>query len=485
MHASALDRPIERAEEDDLGLGPFVEGLARALLSDDRRRTRGVVIGLEGEWGSGKSSILNLIEKTLQRLAKESDGPEPTIVRFDPWLVSGRDDLIAGFLRALVDAIDPIGRERARAGSLVSKIARYGEMLAPAFSLLGPPVGAALGGAMRAVAHAAAPTGNPFDLRKTVEEALAGFDRPIVVLIDELDRIEDAEVRTMAQLVRSVMDFPSISYLLAYDPQRVAEALGGGPSEEQRRRGEAYLEKIVQLRVPVPAPPPDKLLQLLEEDFRAIVAAAPVARQIDSAQLTFVLDLAGGTSAANDPLIRSLRDVERTPGIFAALEPMLCDEIDRVDLLGWSILLAKRPVDVERLKARLRVLCASVPDGAGLVRLVTHPADFKVRLPLDDKDSMQTLLAEVHPLCRYLVWNSLTIEPPIPNPHERPPSALCWQHRLLVAATSTIPAPLFPVATVRKALSSPDALTQAFEEASRSRCRLGFFIALGIARRHD
>lgn len=50
-----------------------------------------------------------------------------------------------------------------------------------------------------------------------------------VVLIDELDRIEDGEIRAVAQLVKAVADFPQISYLLTYDRPRVVQALGGAP----------------------------------------------------------------------------------------------------------------------------------------------------------------------------------------------------------------------------------------------------------------
>lgn len=67
---------------------------------------------------------------------------------------------------------------------------------------------------------------------------LTAFPHPIVVLIDELDRVESEEIRTVAQLVRSVADFPGVSYLLAYDRERVAQALGG----ENAERGQAYLE---------------------------------------------------------------------------------------------------------------------------------------------------------------------------------------------------------------------------------------------------
>jgi len=80
-------------------------------------------------------------------------------------------------------------------------------------------------------------------------EELAAVNLPIVVLIDEVDRVEDDEIRSIAQLVRSVGDFPGVSYALAYDPKRVIQALGGAERTDVLRdeRGRAYLEKIVQI----------------------------------------------------------------------------------------------------------------------------------------------------------------------------------------------------------------------------------------------
>jgi predicted KAP-like P-loop ATPase len=107
-------------------------------------------------------------------------------------------------------------------------------MLSPSLNLLVPFLGAAAAGALKAAGKGVAVARNPTEMRKTVDKMLAELDCPVVVLIDELDRVENAEVRTVAQLVRSVLDFPKVSYLLAYDPRRVAEALGDGARSAAR-----------------------------------------------------------------------------------------------------------------------------------------------------------------------------------------------------------------------------------------------------------
>jgi predicted KAP-like P-loop ATPase len=91
----------------------------------------------------------------------------------------------------------------------------------------------------------------------------------VVVLIDELDRVEDEEVRAVARLVKAVGDIRGISHLVAYDPKRVVDALGRGVGEERSRSGEAYLEKLVQLVVPMRPLLDYEILALLRRTLEA------------------------------------------------------------------------------------------------------------------------------------------------------------------------------------------------------------------------
>lgn len=225
------DHPIETSDDDRLGRDGFVARLARAMVAPNGRAS-GVVVGLTGPWGSGKSSLLNLLQAKI-----EDQNPAAVVVRFDPWLVSGRDDVITQFFAELLATITTVGAANGRHGDVLrdlgAKLAGYAKDLASAVSLL---------------------------------SVAPDIDMPIVVLIDELDRGEDAEVRAVAQLVRAVADFPSISYLLAYDRSRVIEVLG----DKNLERGAAYLEKIVQLEIPLPVAIRSETQGLFTTEFEAV-----------------------------------------------------------------------------------------------------------------------------------------------------------------------------------------------------------------------
>jgi hypothetical protein len=101
------DRAIRQRAEDRLGFGSVAARVAEALAahtSDD-----GLVIGLQGAWGSGKSSLLFLIEEGLKSLGGDR---APTVVNFRPWLISERDLLLPALFRELTAAIDRIYQSR-------------------------------------------------------------------------------------------------------------------------------------------------------------------------------------------------------------------------------------------------------------------------------------------------------------------------------------------------------------------------------------
>src|SRR5262249_31762980 len=127
-----------------------------------------------------------------------------------------------------------------------------------------PAGGAMLKGVLGAAKARLAGEESLNDLRTRLNAELGKAPVPIVALIDEIDRVGGGEGRTGAQLGRSVADFPALSYVLAYDPERIVQALGANAPDERRdERGHAYLEKIVQLQIPLPETLSEEIARLL------------------------------------------------------------------------------------------------------------------------------------------------------------------------------------------------------------------------------
>ena len=98
-HPFAADRPIISSQGDLFDRGNFVRGLSAALESWQGKDS--LVISLNGAWGSGKTSIKNLVLEILQKSKEDT----PCIVEFNPWEWSGQDKLMDAFFTEVGGAI--------------------------------------------------------------------------------------------------------------------------------------------------------------------------------------------------------------------------------------------------------------------------------------------------------------------------------------------------------------------------------------------
>lgn len=256
------DRP---ATEDTLGRAHFAEALSHSLVL--QKGSPGLVVGIEGNWGSGKSTLIGFILKSLGEITEDSG---PIVVEFNPWMVSNTG--------AIVEAL--IGQIAASIGKSLSsekgfetgqKLLNYVGVLkhlkylkyVPALSWAGhlaediPDIARTIATTAEQGAEAGQKAIDDFkkllpslDMHQKKNEvlvALGELDRPIVVVIDDLDRLPAEEIRAMIQAIKAVADFPRITYLLAYERSVIARALAAN-----EKSGLSYLEKIVQVAYPIP-----------------------------------------------------------------------------------------------------------------------------------------------------------------------------------------------------------------------------------------
>ena len=94
-HQFSADRPIGSIEEDLLGRVPFAKSLASAIKGWQGNES--LVVAMYGPWGSGKSSVKNMVLQTL-RLAETNC---PLIIEFNPWQWSGQNQLAEAFFQEI------------------------------------------------------------------------------------------------------------------------------------------------------------------------------------------------------------------------------------------------------------------------------------------------------------------------------------------------------------------------------------------------
>lgn len=344
---------------DDLGRIKFARHLAQLIQAVQAEG--GAVVGLEGEWGSGKTWILRQTEMLCDEVGHAT---RPVFIWFNPWMVSGTSEIVEAFLIQLASELAEKSRSTSgiKSGAqIASKLIDYTRVLStvkhlsPLANVLLPGTGLLFEAIGTAAGEAAAATkdelGSALDRwkstpeklslsasRREVVQLLERSERRIVVVVDDLDRLPPSDLGSMIQALKVVADFPNVVYLLAYDPKTTAGAL---ETALRLRRGEGrkYLEKIVQLPLNVPELPAHRIQAFSKARFSQILQPL-----VSVASDTTDLDEALPRAAA---LMQTPRDVVRICTRLKVIAPQLAREINLADLLLAEALRLKIPAIIE------------------------------------------------------------------------------------------------------------------------------------------
>jgi predicted KAP-like P-loop ATPase len=242
------DQPIELPSEDRFGVDPFARALAASIRK--MQSPQGAVIGLNGPWGSGKSSAVNLCKHHLADAVKADD---LVVIDFACWWFRGEDALALAFFRELYAGLGPslsdkvrkklpkLGARLLRAGALVGKVAEAaGAVIASGIAEKG----------MEWLAGMIEQDESVETLHAELSKALREQRKRFLIVIDDIDRLAPDEALLIFRLVKSVGRLPNVMYLLVYD-RPLAEKI---VSERYPSEGPHYLEKIVQAAFELPDP---------------------------------------------------------------------------------------------------------------------------------------------------------------------------------------------------------------------------------------
>jgi hypothetical protein len=239
------DDPIDGVDSlDTLDRTDFVRHVV-AVLGRVRRQGESSVVGLVADWGAGKSSIVNMVKGRL----KEQPGDDPWLIaEYNPWSYSDLDSLILGFFAELRNAM-PDDTQWSESRENVGKLAKAVSPLGKIGGIIGLDVGPVierLGDLISGDVSVSA-------RRTKAEETLKKLGRPILVILDDLDRLAPAELLLVFKLVRLVGRLPNTYYLLCYDEKTLLDVLRRTELVgDDLSRAQDYMEKMVQVRIDLP-----------------------------------------------------------------------------------------------------------------------------------------------------------------------------------------------------------------------------------------
>lgn len=271
----STDQPKTKLSEDRYGYAKFASAISRIVTSNDFED--GYILGVNGEWGAGKTSCVNFIKEYIKEYNKNvNESNAINIIDFNPWLSNGRDDIISEFIKVLRDGfLDTAVKKNAIKGvevatdAIVDNIDRIAELFTQiAYQTLPAVVRATTGfdfGLKAALGFGKKTVEKAVDKYKSDKSAQASFEElkkllakkknRIAVFIDDIDRMNKDDTNAIVQAIKSIGALPYIFYVVAYDKNVVVSAIDGEETTKTK-----YIDKIVQQEVNLPKIAPKKLV---------------------------------------------------------------------------------------------------------------------------------------------------------------------------------------------------------------------------------
>lgn len=340
-HLSYNDQPIESPIEDRFGVDPFARALAASFCK--MKHPQGTAIGLNGPWGSGKSSAVNLCK---YHLAEAINANDLTIINFACWWFRGEDALALAFFRELYAGLSP------SLGDTVKKqLPKLGARLLRAGGLVGKVVEASVGGLAGSVAEKGMEwLSGLIEQDESVEElhaelskALGAQHKRFLIVIDDIDRLSPDEALLIFRLVKSVGRLPNVMYLLVYDRDLAEKIVADRyPSE-----GAHYLEKIVQATFELPEPSEFDVQRHLQSQITSICGSSA-----DEDSVRFMNIFYEGIASA----MRTPRDVIRYTNSLSVSWPAVASEVNCADFLALEVLRLFHPSIYRAIRQNKRIL---------------------------------------------------------------------------------------------------------------------------------
>ncbi len=438
MNFSA-DRPIKSVKQDLLGRGTFAHSLATAI--NNWNGSDSLVVALYGAWGSGKSSVKNMVIEALEALPDER---KPIVIEFDAWQFSGQDGLLRAFFQETARVLgvkdkSESGQKLAamwlslaaffdvvKSASITTYIlvntmlhvlpplvlanftwsyfgVQFGLMALAVFGILSVTLSDLISSMSTKIsdwmtARADAQRRTLEERKQELSQLLEKKDHPILIVIDDIDRLTAMETQLIFRVVKANLDLPKVSYLLLFQRDIVEGAL----AEVSPSSGRSFLDKIVQAGFDMPAVEYHRLQQVLFTELNKIVEDKIIAPTFSKKRWANIF--IPGLS----PYFQTLRDVYRFTSTLTfhvgVLKGQTSFEVNIVDLMGIEVLRVFEPDVYAELKGAKGILTGkdqqrktkgSEKDTSDYVRQRTeHLLD---RAGKTSKQYVQAILKELFP----------------------------------------------------------------------------------------
>lgn len=392
------DTPKTSPSDDSYGYAAFAEKIAEAILKTPS--PNGLVMAINGQWGIGKSTLLNFIKhqlnskKTVKKnnfvmrawlrlFPRQPREEEVLIIDFNPWWFSDKDHLASQFTASFMSALKLEPTAIRRLGNLMAK---YSAGLATtATTSMGVPW--ALKPVAAFLSWFKIKKEELPKLKNSIAKALKNSKLRVLFVIDDIDRLTPDEIREVFKVIKALADFPNVIYLLSFDRDVVANAL----HTSLKINGASYLEKIIQVPFTLPLIDKPRLRKHLFDNLNDLLGSFSNTRFKKAYWENVYFD-------GIDRLIEKPRDVVRlTNAIFVSF-PAVAGEVNAVDFIAMETIRVFEPDLYESIRKNREYFAGHSNQNRVIGESVRQFHDSVLeRLPVDRRQIAKSIIARLFP----------------------------------------------------------------------------------------
>ncbi len=367
----STDQPLSNPKFDKLGYSKFAQNLSESILNMNPEN--GLVISLNGPWGSGKSTILNFINFHISKENRE----DLIVFPFNPWWFSSEEDLVTQFLIQLTSKLP---------GRKFKKLKKHLGNLARILSIVpGNPASKLTGAASDYLKKPK----DIYQLKNEIEKTLVKQNLRFLIIIDDIDRLSTQQMKQMFQTVKSVANFSNIIYLLSFDKEVVTNSL----SYQSNISGEEYLEKIIQVQFDLPLPTKESLRRIFSSRLSTILESSSDKTHIFSEEYWTKVFFNGIENFLNTP-----RKIIQLTNAFSLSYPSVKGEVNFIDFFALETLRLFSPLSYKMVMNNPDEFCGDHTNKSGFL---TGDEGFHLKwsedLPEDIRSNSMKLLGLIFP----------------------------------------------------------------------------------------
>lgn len=255
MSTTGFDSAHIDRTEDHLNRWPFAKEIYQ-IATTACPKEWSVRIGIYGEWGTGKTCVLNFIEQM-------ASADNHIIVSFNPWEYTNASQMWISFVKLVGSKLKPT-LEQPTLKNIKAKSKK----------ITGSLINNKLTKALQEVAEksendAACALSGVFDQLKSFfsftpdelkELSVAMGEKRVIVMVDDLDRASSKVVPELFYGLKQILDIQGFSFICAFDPVVVGQILG--EAHKGFGSGLKFLEKIIDYPRWLPQPTEDHFRKL-------------------------------------------------------------------------------------------------------------------------------------------------------------------------------------------------------------------------------